>query len=630
MMIGEYVMRITFAFFCSIAFLLYPTVALAQIQITPPQECTGIVESVSAGLIVIKTAQGEALQCRIQNSDKEGVALSNGVLLRFPSEVSVRGEQTLASLKPGQVLKFVGKVNRLGKTEGSVTSITLVDAAEKGAPLTVQKEVKKPDEFATCEIIGEFTKLLGKRLLVKVGSNAHTRQANLAFSVAEKVSVTFKSTDFRRAAAGAKVKRLVYVRTNTDDILVQSLEIEMSSKIAAATSADDKLELKYRHLSDKPVAPRPIRSQHFMFQSDISERQAAILLDKLETMVTLLSAYFGSAPRGMVEGFIVHDLNAWPAGALTEPAGISKIQEQAGICFSYSQGNQRRAILYSCDDHGVVQHESTHAFCTMTFGSTGPTWLAEGVAEMGNYWKQGELAVDISPIVMSYIQNAESKKQLLDIAVPGRTESGTWQDYAWRWALCHLLAYNPNYSDRFKPLAVAMMQEDPNASFEIVYGPVGREISFEYDQFLKNLDNGYRADLCAWQWNIKPRPLQGEQKLKKAIKAQAGWQATGLELVEGKSYDLAAQGYWKIAKDGSEYDAAGDTDGRGKLMGAIYHNYELSDPFPIGKRLTFKAPFGGHLVLRCQDNWNQLGDNDGELTVHFRLSPTEKEATEKK
>jgi hypothetical protein len=625
-------MRITAILIFGIANALFSTLAWAQavVQITRPEESTGFVESVSAGSIVIKTSTGEVLQCRIQGSDSEGVALSSGILLRFPAEVSVTGEQSIATLKPGQVLKFIGKVSRLGKTDGEATEIRLVDAGEKGSPLTVQKDVKKADEFATCEIIGTFMKLVGKRMLIKVGANSHTRQANLAFAVAEDATIKFKSSDYRRAAAGAKVKRLVSVKTNSGDVLVQSLEIEMSTKVAARSSVDVKLALKYRHLSDDPIAPRPIRSQHFLFMSDISERQAAILLDKLETMVTLLSAYFGSAPRGMVEGFIVRDLNAWPAGSLKEPEGISKIQERAGICFSYSLGNQRRAILYSCDDHGVVQHESTHAFCTMTFGSTGPTWLAEGVAEMGNYWKQGELAVEISPIVMSYIQNAESKKQLLEIAVPGRTESGTWQDYAWRWALCHLLAYNPNYSDRFKPLAVALMQKRPNASFEIVYGPVGREISFEYDQFLKNLDNGYRADLCAWQWNVRPRPLQGERRLKKTIKAQAGWQASSVELVEGTSYDVAAQGYWKIAKDGSEYDAEGDKDDRGKLMGAIYYDYQLSDPFPIGKRLTFKAPIDGHLVLRCQDNWNQLGDNDGELTVHLRLTPPEGESAEKK
>ena len=116
--------------------------------------------------------------------------------------------------------------------------------------------------------------------------------------------------------------------------------------------------------------------------TDISDRQAKILLDKLETMATLLTRYFGRGPKTRVEGFIVRDLSVWPEGVLTEPAGIAKIREGAGICFTSSLGNQRRATLYACDDHGVIQHECTHGFCSLAFGSTGPTWLAEGIAEL--------------------------------------------------------------------------------------------------------------------------------------------------------------------------------------------------------------------------------------------------------
>ena len=44
------------------------------------------------------------------------------------------------------------------------------------------------------------------------------------------------------------------------------------------------------------------------------------------------------------------------------------------------------------------------------------------------------------------------------------------------------------------------------------FASVAREISFEYDQFIKSLDNGYRADLCAWQWGRKFLPLHGDRR----------------------------------------------------------------------------------------------------------------------
>jgi hypothetical protein len=222
---------------------------------------------------------------------------------------------------------------------------------------------------------------------------------------------------------------------------------------------------------------------------------------------------------------------------------------------------------------------------------------------------------------MSYLQRTEPKKMLLEIAVPGRVDAGTWQDYAWRWALCHLLANNPNYANRFKPLAIALMEQREGVSFEAVYGPVAKQISFEYDLFLQTLDNGYRADLCAWQWNEKFVPLQGQRRTQKKITAAFGWQASGVLLEKGESYDIAAVGNWKIAQDGSEYDADGDKDERGKLVGVILNDSQLSDPILIGKLKRFEAPSDGQLYLRCQDDWNKLADNEGELTVHFRLSP---------
>lgn len=159
---------------------------------------------------------------------------------------------------------------------------------------------------------------------------------------------------------------------------------------------------------------------------------------------------------------------------------------------------------------------------------------------MGQYWKADQKTVDVSPVVMTYLQHSEPKKKLLEIVIPGRVDAGSWQDYAWRWALCHLLANNPNYADRFKPLAIALMEKREGVTFEAVYGPVSQQISFEYDLFLNTLDNGYQADLCAWQWNQR-----------------------------------------------------------------------------------FVSPDDGQLFLRCQDDWNKLADNAGELTVHFRRSPDE-------
>ena len=582
---------------------------------------TGTIESVSPGILVVKDASGQSRTIRIAAKGKQGVTLSNGVLVSFPAQVSITGSFGLDSIRAGQRVRFKGQVNRSGRTQGEIKEIRLVTGKEKPTGIKVEKAAKRSSDYSTCAIACQITRFSRGRLQVRISAdNGFTRKTVLSFKVAKDAKVRFKSDDIRHAGAGAKVSRLVAVRFDTGDIVAKTLEVVVTSNTKSAASVDDKLLAKYRKLSDEQKAPRLIRSQHFAFMTDISDRQAGILLDKLETMVGLLTKYFGRAPKGVVEGFIVHDLSRWPKGLLIEPRGVAKIRERAGICFLSRLGKTRRAVLYSCDDHGVVQHECTHGFCHLALGSTGPTWLAEGVAEMGQYWKQNQKAVDIDRSVMSYLRQSKPKRKLREIAIPGRIEAGTWREYAWRWALCHLLANNPNYAPRFKALAIALMERRNGVSFATVYGPVASQLSFEYDQFLKTLDNGYRADLCAWDWITKPTPIRGKRRTQKKIKAAYGWQASGVQLEQGVSYDVAAIGKWKLAKNGREYDADGDPGGRGQLVGVVFNDFKLSDPIPLGKLKTFVAPADGQLFLRCQDDWNKLADNEGELTVHFRKS----------
>jgi hypothetical protein len=136
--------------------------------------------------------------------------------------------------------------------------------------------------------------------------------------------------------------------------------------------------------------------------------------------------------------------------------------------------------------------------------------------------------------------------------------------------------------------------------------------------------NGYRADLAAWPWKARFRKPQGEASLKATIKAQAGWQASGLEVERAAGYACEATGTWRTAAAGEPCTAAGDAAGRGRLEAAVLAEtdagFTLSDPFALGEKETFSAPAAGRLVLRCADDWTQLGDNDGEVEVTLRRS----------
>jgi len=361
-------------------------------------------------------------------------------------------------------------------------------------------------------------------------------------------------------------------------------------------------------------------SRNFLIHTDLPPEKAKALLQRLETMLRLISTYWGRPPSGIIECNVVENLEKW-TGRTLAASGIESIQSGAGITITrrLSSGDRfvAKATVYSCADFGVVQHEVVHAYCHHTFGRTGPTWYSEGMAEMGQYWREGEKDVQIQPPVLKYLQESPPKtlRELID---PNQYTGDSWQNYAWRWALCHLLANNPNYAPQFRPLGLAMLTGQ-NASFESIYGPMAKEISFEYLFFLKHIDNGYRADLCAWNWKKKSLPLASSSATITArIQAGRGWQPAGLMVTAGTDYQYAATGQWQTEKDGEEVGPDGAADGRGRLVGIFMKDHELVEPFDLGASGAFQAKVDGNLYLRCHDRWNQIHDNTGTITVKFK------------
>jgi hypothetical protein len=257
----------------------------------------------------------------------------------------------------------------------------------------------------------------------------------------------------------------------------------------------------------------------------------------------------------------------------------------------------------------------------MSFGSTGPTWYSEGMAEMGKYWRPKDVSVNIDPVVIDYLTSTPSKS-MVEIVNEEQITGDSWQAYAWRWALCHMLVNNSNYASRFKKLGVNMMKGQVVDSFYDAFGDVENELAFEYDQFLQKVSNGYRVGLCKWDWKTRSARLKPGANSKNGVMARKGWQATKVRLVEGQAYDFVAKGSWKLSEDGDDIsaDGADDASGQGRLIGAVFNAYELSKPIELGKKGRFVAPSDGQLFLRCDDRWNEIADNSGQLTAYFRLS----------
>jgi hypothetical protein len=99
------------------------------------------------------------------------------------------------------------------------------------------------------------------------------------------------------------------------------------------------------------------------------------------------------------------------------------------------------------------------------------------------------------------------------------------------------------------------------------------------------------------------------------VKAAAGWQAAGVLVDQGTTYRVAAEGTWRTSRAGKPCSADGAAGGRGRLVAVVFHDFVLSAVIPLGESATFTPPEAGRLFLRCDDDWTQLADNDGEMGV---------------
>ncbi len=630
------------SFNCIILILLTAPVALAQptvlqrINKIGSFAGEGIVADIQPGEIVIQGDNGRRAAFLIQNKDERFLSLDgNDYIVRMPSNIEVTGRLPGKLLERGMVVRFRGEINRSGRTGTPVKRIDVIAGDQSSLKL---EPLREPEgrAFVPCDFVGIIQRFTNQSMYLVVPKTRWTPTQRIAVRVADDAYFDLQADDLNRVQDGDRVVAFRGDKMANGALVIRDIKVELTPEREVATPTfSDQLYLKYSKLSDDPADPRQENSDHFILHTDISPRSARVLLEKLETMYDFLSRYYRTRPKAPIACYVVADLDHF-RGKLP-PVAISKIRNRSGVTASKSRslirrgrkhGKQTVATVYSCDDHDVVQHEAVHAWCSMAFGTTGPVWYAEGMAEIGQYWEPNQQAVQIDPVVIEYL-TSNQKKKMQEIIAAGQITGDSWKAYAWRWALCHLLIHNPNYSRRFRDLGMNMMAEKTD-SFDRAFGKVADQIAFEYDQFVSNFDNGYRADLCAWQWCDDARAIENRARF--PVKAQAGWQATGLTMREGQAYDFVCVASedkagnkrsptWKISSIAGEVSPDGDSRGFGKLIGVVLSDYQLSEPFEIGsRRFRLRSPASGQLYVRCRDRWNALDDNEGEIQVYVRRS----------
>jgi hypothetical protein len=402
--------------------------------------------------------------------------------------------------------------------------------------------------------------------------------------------------------------------------------------------------------SDSRVASSDIRkltSRHLLLYTDLAaDAEIEKLPAVFDQAVPQWAEYFGIVPAKtrdwQASAFLIGERRRFDALGLMPPGNEQFVN---GI----SMGSQ----LWLYDQptpyyrRHLLLHEGTHAFMVSFLGGCGPGWYMEGTAELMATHRldeeTGRLTLRIMPQSRAEVPMLGRIKLVRDAVAAGRPlafpavmridnrQQLENESYAWTWAAAKFLDAHPRYHDRFRKLRNHVLEAGFNTIVEREYEADWPDLMAEWQAFVATLDHGYDFERMAIDFS-RGKPL-GSQAARATIRAERGWQSSGVWLEAGKSYRASAAGRYQIAvdqKDGAKHpwpcEPGGVTieyhDGRplGILLGAIVDPSDLAReafaaPIGIGLHATIEPAASGTLYLRVNDSPAALDDNRGTLTV---------------
>jgi hypothetical protein len=352
--------------------------------------------------------------------------------------------------------------------------------------------------------------------------------------------------------------------------------------------------------------------------------------------------YFGRDPAKLaawhMNGFVMKEKAKFQANGML-------LGDLPDFPNGYSRGNEFWLYEQKSDYYRrhLFLHEGTHGFMFHVFGSCGPPWYMEGMAELLGTHK---LAADKLQL-LHFPQNREEvpylgriklvkddvargKTMTLDqiMAFDGRAHRRT-EAYAWCWAATVFLSSHPAYRDRFASLYELLPAKDFNRRVRATYAADWNKLAIEWREFAETIEYGHDIPRTVIEFgSSEPVPAAG--KITK-LRTDAGWQNSGFKLEAGQTYRIRGKGRFQIAGSDPLWSAepGGVTirywRGRplGMLLGAVITDKGLTDKsgslaksFPIGLDHTLTAKHSGTLYLKVNDSPAELADNTGTLQVH--------------
>lgn len=347
-----------------------------------------------------------------------------------------------------------------------------------------------------------------------------------------------------------------------------------------------------------------------------------------------------------MSGFLMRDREPFRKAGLI-PAEIPEFHQgyQRGLEFWFDEQEEdyyRRHLML---------HEGTHGFMTAMLGGAGPPWYMEGMAELlaTHRWAGGELTLNVMPQTRDEAPGWGRVRIVQDEYQAGRGMSPTSvlqygptahlqnAPYGWCWAMCWFFDNHPDYQQAFRDLQGNVRNETVSFSTQF-YTNLKDDWPLIVEQwaiFVIEIDYGYDLPpaVISHQAEALGRPEDATQPLVATLAVDRGWQSTGIELTQGETYEVAADGLFQIKTGDETWDCTprGVTieyhrrHPLGVLMGAVRpaeiteeETSFLAIGEPLGAGRSIVAPRSGLLYVRVNEAAGDLFDNVGELSVSVR------------
>lgn len=373
----------------------------------------------------------------------------------------------------------------------------------------------------------------------------------------------------------------------------------------------------------------------------MTDLPASLEMDELPRVaaaaVPLLAEYFSVDSEELadwrVQAYLIDDKAKFAAAGLLPPAEHAEFPH--ALSMGYEVWVNRQASTYY--SRGLLLHELTHSFMSTQLGGCGPGWYMEAVAELmgGHAWNNetGELRLRVlpatrddapywgrvplvraaAPLTIDAVMKVDNRR-----ALPVKSYSAVW-------ALAKFMDAHPRYRDRFRKLPENVLRQNFNDQFRRAYARDRKALNAEFGLFTATLEYGHDIEREAIAFR-RGAPLAAKtQAAKVTIRADRGWQSSGVAVQEGQGYRYEAKGQFVIAKDpdGTPWPAEANgvtlayQGGRplGQLLAAVAAPGGLLQPLALDVAGEFTAPATGTLYLRVNDSPAELAENEGVLSV---------------